>query len=852
MTKVSRKALKVAGVAVLALFVASCSNKGSVTGTGDGGTTPILVESVTVNPDTVSIGTSSTVTARVVYDNVSQSGAPGVSVTFSVSGVNGTFTPGTDTTDASGYAAATFTPQTTGSGTITATAQGAADPGTAAIVVEQQQPEDYPGSVSLNASPTSLIAGSGETSSIVATVLSTSNGNVANGTPVVFVAGDGFVDNNLNGVFDVGVDSLTFDLNGNGQWDANGSISPSSTGTSSNIATATYTATASSIAGSVYIRATAGDTSTNVASNTVMITLTDSTGGGAGTISLSIVPQTMYANNQDSALVTVSATDENGAPVPDGTVVTLVAGERFIDIDSNGVYTAGIDSLYDANGNGDWDAAGAIQQTITTTGGSASTYFYAGSVAGIFYVTATIDLGTVFLQTDRMFTLESSTVVASIELVAGSDHLQVQGTGGTETTIIQAFCYDVYGNSVPSGLDIVFEILNGPGGGENLNGQGYGPITDETSSAGIAEVSLSSGTASGTVQLWAYWINGQTGDTTYSVVQEVEISSGPPALLVIAINADDVNQLALGIQGVEYSVSAVCDDVYGNPVPDGTVIYFGMVGTDYTEAFVQSPRTTTDGTATTTMTTTGLVGPQTPGILEVLCETAGGTLADSTYAFASGVPTTLTWYAVPTSLNADGEDQFEVVVDVFDVNGNYVTAGFTIDFDAIFGDIDDAETEYPYAYGRAFATSVYTSAGAFDQDYSYSIPDDGIEATETITAWAFSAPAINTSFPLYSTFASVDNSSVTVPDPIIRGVMVPIPFEIRDLWDNVLSGHDLSFSVTYGSVNASASTDDFGIAIARYTPPADTTISADVLQALDTDPTYGGIELVVPLTITDP
>ncbi|MCK4632948.1 MAG: hypothetical protein KAT79_06725, partial [candidate division Zixibacteria bacterium] len=77
---------------------------------------------------------------------------------------------------------------------------------------------------------------------------------------------------------------------------------------------------------------------------------------GSGNITMSVSPSLLLANGTDSSQVTITVRTALGSPAPAGTIVKLTAGEKFVDIDGNGYWSTGIDSLvFDANSNGQWD-----------------------------------------------------------------------------------------------------------------------------------------------------------------------------------------------------------------------------------------------------------------------------------------------------------------------------------------------------------------------------------------------------------------------------------------------------------------------------------------------------------------
>ncbi|UCD63535.1 MAG: hypothetical protein JSW34_12435 [Candidatus Zixiibacteriota bacterium] len=207
---------------------------------------------VTAAPISVSIGSYCVVEALVRSNSVASADQI---VTFSVSpSSGGSCSPAVDTTGADGIAATMFTPTATGSATITASVEGTASTGTANVTVTEEG-ETGSGSVSMTVNPTLLFA-NGEDTSRVTVLVRDANANPApESTLVKLCAGEKFVDEDGNGYWSEGIDSLVYDLNENGEWDAVG-ILPSVAYTSGATGTASVDFVSGERAGTYYIKAT--------------------------------------------------------------------------------------------------------------------------------------------------------------------------------------------------------------------------------------------------------------------------------------------------------------------------------------------------------------------------------------------------------------------------------------------------------------------------------------------------------------------------------------------------------------------------------------------------------------------
>ncbi len=123
---------------------------------------------------------------------------------------------------------------------------------------------------------------------------------------------------------------------------------------------------------------------------------------------------------------------------------------------------------------------------MTDTSGTASSYFVS-SDTGTVTLKAKLTSGdslTTTLRITSSATPASAGTIASIEFNTLRPSIQVKGTGGIESAVLVATGYDSLGNKVGAGKQMIFRILNGPHGGENLESKGYGPDTQLIPSPG--------------------------------------------------------------------------------------------------------------------------------------------------------------------------------------------------------------------------------------------------------------------------------------------------------------------------------------------------------------------------------
>ena len=423
---------------------------------------------------------------------------------------------------------------------------------------------------------------------------------------------------------------------------------------------------------------------------------------------------------------------------------------------------------------------------MTDTSGTASSYFVSSD-------TGTVTLKAKLLTGDSLTTTlrvtspgsGSSGTIASIEFNTLRPSIQVKGTGGIESAVLVANGYDSLGNKVGAGKQIIFRILNGPDGGENLENKGYGPDTAYTMESGQAVVTLNSGTISGTVELRA-----ESG-TIFSNVTRVAINAGPPAYL--SLGAKPLNIRGWDVVNATSDVLAMVDDIYGNPVQNSTAVYFGTE-----EGMVDAYATTSGGLATSVYHSGE---PRNDGLAYVYASTAGGTVSDTVLIIVSGPPDTTTFLTYPLSLVADGVSKGDVIVRVVDLNGNFVVGGTQVKMETDFGTCASGTTQ-DGINASLFETELVSQI--LTRDYSPVSPDDGIGAVSNLTAKAdWSSATVQVNF--LTGFAYYKNCLIDIVASVMYGTTEPFTVLIKDRSGNPLGGHSLSATASSGTITGSPS-----------------------------------------------
>jgi len=164
----------------------------------------------------------------------------------------------------------------------------------------------------------------------------------------------------------------------------------------------------------------------------------------------------------------------------------------------------------------------------------------------------------------------------------------VRGVGRNSTLTVTAEVRDSHGNVVADETEVEFSIYASPSGlGDTY--QDELSTTDPVPTVnGIAQVSFTSGSRSGTARIRAR----VDEENIEAVSTEFQIFSGPPyieqadnpspdpyqASSHLAIGAGPINILGWNRVNNRTTITVVAGDKYNNPVPEGTTVYFTTTG----------------------------------------------------------------------------------------------------------------------------------------------------------------------------------------------------------------------------------------------------------------------------------
>ncbi len=150
----------------------------------------------------------------------------------------------------------------------------------------------------------------------------------------------------------------------------------------------------------------------------------------------------------------------------------------------------------------------------------------------------------------------------------------IKGSGATEQSITQFKVLDSTGIAMPN-IAVVFSLTMNPGGvGLGASGS-TANVTVNSDSAGIASVSVFSGTIPGPVEVKAALANTPS---VFATSKNLTVASGPPSQNFFSVSASVFNIEGWSMDGSSTTLTARVADRQGNPVLDGTVVNFTAEG----------------------------------------------------------------------------------------------------------------------------------------------------------------------------------------------------------------------------------------------------------------------------------
>ena len=282
-----------------------------------------------------------------------------------------------------------------------------------------------------------------------------------------------------------------------------------------------------------------------------------------------------------------------------------------------------------------------------------------------------------------------------------------------------------------------------------------------------------------------------------------------------SVAADGVSTVTLSAQ------------VYSNTnvlAAEGTEVTFTTnLGTFADTGTTTTTATTTGGIATATLTSSTTAGK---AYVQAQSSAIGVTATDS-ISFVAGALTNVTISSPTTQISADGTSTTTVTASLYDTNSNLVKTSTAVAFETTAGTLNTA--------------SVTTTSGSASVILTSSTTQE--TATITATVGALAPVTIDVDF-----VAVVADYTITLqPSPSTiqaNGTSTStITALLVDSSNNPISGQQISFSTTVGTITALASTNDSGVATTVLT-----SVREEALALITA--TYGSISATTNVMIT--
>lgn len=246
-------------------------------------------------------------------------------------------------------------------------------------------------------------------------------------------------------------------------------------------------------------------------------------------------------------------------------------------------------------------------------------------------------------------------------------------------------------------------------------------------------------------------------------------------------------------------------------------------------------------------------GPGPFGIVTVTAETAGGTVTGDIDFIASGCPASVTFLSVsPPAILADGESKALLRFQVLDGDGLYVKEGTPVFFSTDWGSINPDTSFTRDGVHESVALATLTSK-VLTQDYSMpsTTVGDGVGVIATVTAEAnFASDQATVMFT--TGHSDLFKSQLMAPTPMGLNARGLLTAAIRDFHENPLGAHQIEFVCSDGLFDNGLSsitsyTGPSGVANAVYFAPSDT--NTVVISVRDLDNRGGNIGLNRIITV---
>jgi len=345
-----------------------------------------------------------------------------------------------------------------------------------------------------------------------------------------------------------------------------------------------------------------------------------------GEIGIFASPDIIVADGHQTSDITGFVRNSLGNPISDGTQVRLrVSPDSLGNISPVSVYT---DS------------------------GNFSATFTAATVVGSVWVVMNVG---------------GDTDSVAIELAPGQPHIitmnPIIGTIYADSSSVDTIAVvvtDRYSNRVHGGVSINFTTTLGE----------IFPVSNETNSAGSTYVFIRSGYNVGVARVVGR-IDSARGECSV-IIQTTQPN-------IIALSVDPHTLMADGFSTTLLTATVL--DTFGHPISDGTPVTFSVDDSTYGLIF-PGIAYTTSGQATSTFRAAVQKGHP---VLKA--ETSPTNYDSVVITLTAGNPASVVMTAIPGTLSANGMDQSDIDVQVFDEWLNPVDAGQSVSFNSTLGQI---------------------------------------------------------------------------------------------------------------------------------------------------------------------
>ncbi|MFO7896858.1 MAG: hypothetical protein R6U84_08000 [Candidatus Cloacimonadales bacterium] len=284
------------------------------------------------------------------------------------------------------------------------------------------------------------------------------------------------------------------------------------------------------------------------------------------------------------SLIVFSGCDDRSLALDDINIASLTISPNEVEVgDTLSVFVRAI--LKDDDGFGVTNTKVLFRSSAGSLNPS-SVYTDSSGVAKVEFDYSSIDTANV-VTIDAYVNDKDSGVSKSEEITIGNANypeirslrfdvnpiaLQVAETGGTESADLNVHVYDYQGELITQPKEISFIIVSGPEG-LTMNDEVTFPDTVSVMSQnGIATVSISSGQDSGGGSIKAFATN-TSGQMIQATKNNIVVQAGPPETVEFIMPGHN-SAADMGAGSWKVQVAALINDAYGNPVGDGTTVFF--------------------------------------------------------------------------------------------------------------------------------------------------------------------------------------------------------------------------------------------------------------------------------------